>query len=100
MSILIIAIGINVFHPKCINWSKRNLGIVQRIHMNTKMKKNIFAKNAPTHSTAKRLPLNASIPGKLYPPKNNMAIKADEINIATYSENKNNPNFGDKIDVS
>ena len=62
-------------------------------HMNTKMKKNIFAKKATTHSTAKRLPLNASIPGKLYPPKNNMAIKADEINIATYSENKNNPNF-------
>ena len=57
------------------------------------MKKNIFAKNATTQSKANKFPLNASIPGKLYPPKNSIAIKAEDTNIATYSENKNKPSF-------
>ena len=45
---LAIAKGINVFHPRSINWSYRKRGSVQRTHMKKKMKKNIFANNATT----------------------------------------------------
>jgi hypothetical protein len=57
------------------------------------MKRKIFAKKAKTQSKANVFPEKLSIPGKLYPPRNKMEITAAEMNIAVYSENKNNPNF-------
>ena len=39
--------GNNPFQPRFINWSYRNLGMVQRIHMNTEIKINVLVKYAP-----------------------------------------------------
>jgi hypothetical protein len=46
INIFASASGINFFHPRSINWSYLNLGIVHLTHMNKKRKKMIFANNA------------------------------------------------------
>jgi hypothetical protein len=56
--------------------------------MNTKIIRKVFVKNANTLKIANVFPEKASIPGKLYPPKNRIEITADEINIAMYSANR------------
>lgn len=90
--ILAIASGINIRHPKCINWSYLNLGIVHLTHIYTKMKNNIFTNNTENvmsdSAQSGTMAATVSIPGKLYPPKYNVAIIADEINICTYSEKR------------
>ena len=40
-----IEIGNKYFHSRFNNWSIRNLGKVQRNHMITKIRKNVFPKN-------------------------------------------------------
>ena len=61
------------------------------------MKNNILAKSTQKPTNANRFGddwnIEASINGKLYPPKYKDEISADETNIFTYSENINIPNF-------
>ena len=51
-SILNNANGINTLHPRCINWSYLNLGIVHLTHMNKNIKKDTFNINASTPNKA------------------------------------------------
>ena len=55
MIMFIIESGINIFQPKCINWSYLNLGIVHLIHIKKKMKKHIFANKTKIPRTFARL---------------------------------------------
>src|SRR5690606_4434174 len=47
-TIFAIARGINIFHPKFINWSYLNLGKVHLIHIKKKINPKIFKKNTKT----------------------------------------------------
>ena len=77
----------SAFQPKCMSWSYLNRGNVHRTHIKKKMKNMIFAKNTPTPIKAMALEFNPKsfINGKLYPPKNNTDITAEDINMFIYS---------------
>ncbi len=83
--------GISFFHPRSINWSYLNLGIVQRTHMNKNKKNTIFANNAAKPITATMFPpqLAAKVVsftnGMSYPPKNKVETTALEMNMLIYS---------------
>src|SRR5690606_20315358 len=94
-AILARANGINIFHPRFINWSYRNLGKVHLIHIKKKINPNIFIKNTITPIMVIQFceSPRSYIKGKLYPPKYRDAIKAEETNIFIYSENIYKPSF-------
>ena len=79
-----------ILQPRCINWSYRNLGIVQRTHMNRNMKHTTFAIKASTPNIAAVLAGNAdsSTNGMSYPPKNKVAMITLLMNMLMYSEKR------------
>lgn len=82
-----IASGINDFHPSRMSWSKRNRGNVQRTHIKIKPKKVIFTKRMKKPRMASEFGESPSLStkGKLYPPKNTVAMMAPEMNMLIYS---------------
>ena len=84
--------GMNTFHDKVINWSKRKRDSVQRISMMNKILMPTLAKRTSTLTKTRRIPLvGSAIHGKCQPPKNRIAVRKlirDDVRVFGQKEHR------------